>query len=284
MCRLYGLHANEPTRVECSLVHAQNALISQGVRDAEGLSHGHGWGLATYPDGWPKVEKKAWAAWHGEHFRKAAARAYGKSIIAHVRRATVGPPRLRNTHPFTHGQWAFAHNGTIPNFDAIRPRLLDAMDELHRSEIKGSTDSEHVFRYLLTLWEHCPARPLMETMKLGIANIVTWTRELVPSGTLGLNVLWSDGRHMVGTRINRSLWYLERDGAFECPMCRKPHIHHEAKMRYRAAEVASEPITQEAWRGVPNGTVFTIDPDMQIHFEPLIDVPLLEDAISSAIE
>lgn len=279
MCRLYGLHANEPTRVECNLVHAQNALIAQGFQDAEGLSHGHGWGLATYPDGWPKLEKQAWAAWHGEHFKRAAARAYGKSIIAHVRRATVGPPNLRNTHPFIHGKWAFAHNGTIPSFDAIRPRMLEAMDELHRSEIKGSTDSEYVFRYLLTLWEYHPDRSLMETMKLAVANIVAWMHELAPSGRLGLNVLWSDGAHMVGTRINRTLWYLEREGLSECPVCGKSHVHHHAPTRYRAAEVASEPITDEMWRGVPNGTVFAIDPDMKIHFEPLVDVPLLDTAI-----
>ena len=279
MCRLYGLHANEPTRVECSLVHAQNSLIAQGFEDSEGLSHGHGWGLATYPDGWPKVEKQAWAAWHGEHFKKAAARAYGKSTIAHVRRATVGPPMLRNTHPFTHGKWAFAHNGTIPNFDSIRPRMLDAMDELHRTEIKGSTDSEHVFRLLLTFWEHHPERSLMETMKQAVSNIVVWVKEHAPTGQLGLNVLWSDGEHMVGTRINRTLWYLEREGPFVCQVCGKPHVHHQTGTRYLAAEVASEAITEEEWRGVPNGTVFAIDPDLKIHFEPLLDVPLLDQAI-----
>lgn len=279
MCRLYGFHANEPTKIECSLVHAQNALITQGIRDAEGLSHGHGWGLAAYPDGWPKVEKQAWAAWHGEHFKKAAARAYAKSIIAHVRRATVGPPRLRNTHPFTHGQWAFAHNGTIPNFDEVRPKMLDAMDPLHRSEIKGSTDSEHVFRYLLTLWGHHPERPLLETLRLGITNVVAWTKEIAPAAKPGLNLLWSDGLHMVGSRINRTLWFLERDGPFVCEICGKSHIHHETSKHYMAAEVASEPITHEKWLGIPNGTVFTVDPDIKIHFEPLMDVPLLESAV-----
>ena len=47
MCRLYAMRANEPTRVECSLVHAQNALMQQSQLDAEGLVHGHGWGVRT---------------------------------------------------------------------------------------------------------------------------------------------------------------------------------------------------------------------------------------------
>ena len=62
MCRLYGFRASEPTRVECSLVHAQNALMEQSRMDLEGLTHGHGWGVAEHPDGVPFVEKQAWAA------------------------------------------------------------------------------------------------------------------------------------------------------------------------------------------------------------------------------
>ena len=37
MCRLYGFRANEPTKVECTLVHAQNALIVQSREDLAGL-------------------------------------------------------------------------------------------------------------------------------------------------------------------------------------------------------------------------------------------------------
>lgn len=33
MCRLYGFLANERTKVECSLVHAQNALLHQSRAD-----------------------------------------------------------------------------------------------------------------------------------------------------------------------------------------------------------------------------------------------------------
>ena len=81
MCRLYGFHANEQTKVECGLVIAQNALLDQGIKDSEGLTHGHGWGIGAYPDGVPKVVKQSWAVWHGEHFKKAAARIYSKTVI-----------------------------------------------------------------------------------------------------------------------------------------------------------------------------------------------------------
>jgi glutamine amidotransferase len=277
MCRLYGFRANEPTRVECSLVHAQNALMAQSRMDQAGLTHGHGWGLAEHPDGVPFVEKQAWAAYHGEQFKKTAARVYARSVIAHVRRATVGPPGIENTHPFVHGVWLFAHNGTVPNFELVRERLLEELDPLHRTEIRGSTDSEHVFRYLMTLWEQAPGRPLMETLRLCLEQVIAWSREIDPEPAISLNVLWADGSHLVGSRLNRTLWYLERDGLVQCEICGRSHVHHDAKQHYRAVEIASEPITGERWLQVPNGTVFAVDPDFRLHI-----VPFGPDAITAA--
>ncbi|MGC2409226.1 MAG: class II glutamine amidotransferase [Methyloceanibacter sp.] len=268
MCRLYGLHANEPTRIECSLVRAQNALMEQSRKDLEGLTHGHGWGLAAYPDGVPFVEKQAWAAYHAEHFKKTAARIYSRSVIAHVRRATVGPPGIENTHPFVHGVWLFAHNGTVPNFDQVRECLIEELDPLHRTEIKGSTDSEHVFRYLLTLWEHEPERPLVETLRRGLERVIDWCREIDPNRRIGLNVLWTDGERMVGSRLNRSLWYLERAGLVRCEICGQTHVHHSPKQHHRGVEIASEPITNERWLQIPNGTVFSVDPDFRLNVVP----------------
>ncbi|MEM8752717.1 MAG: class II glutamine amidotransferase, partial [Pseudomonadota bacterium] len=105
MCRLYALHATETTKVECGLVRAQNALMVQSQGDAEGLVHGHGWGVADYPDGAPVIERQTWAAWKGERFAKAAARTYARTVVAHVRKATVGPAHIDNTHPFVFGRY-----------------------------------------------------------------------------------------------------------------------------------------------------------------------------------
>ncbi|MDH3248724.1 MAG: class II glutamine amidotransferase, partial [Acidimicrobiia bacterium] len=118
MCRLYGFRATQPTRVECTLVHAQNALMVQSRTDATGRSHAHGWGIAVYENHLPSVSREAWDAYQNEAFRDAAARVYSETVLAHVRRATVGAASIENTHPFVHEEWSFAHNGTIPNFDS----------------------------------------------------------------------------------------------------------------------------------------------------------------------
>lgn len=286
MCRLYGFRATEPTKVECSLVRAQNALMAQSLRDmSEGLSHGHGWGVVSYPDGLPHVERQAWAAYHGEHFKKVAARAYSRTVLAHVRRATVGPPGIENTHPFLHGRWAFAHNGTVPNFERVRMRMVEAMSPLHRNEIHGTTDTEHVFRLFMSLHDQSAGGPLLESLRVGLKLVIDWCREIDPGAEIGLNVVWTDGEELVGSKWGRPLWYLERDGLHVCEICGESHVHHHLGIPYRAVEVASEPITSETWLAVPDRTVYAVDPDMRIRFEPLEEValPLVANPTSGSV-
>lgn len=270
MCRLYAMHANEPTRVECGLVKAQNALMVQSQGDLQSYAHGHGWGVADYADGLPMIEKQTWAAFHGEHFARKAARVYARTVVAHVRRATVGGTSMENTHPFHHGKWIFAHNGTVPNFEQVRMKMLDHIDPLHRSEIMGTTDSEHIFRYLLSLFLQHPERGLPTTVQTGLRQIVAWSAEVDPSARAGLNIVLTDGDHMVGSRYNRSLVGLRREQVFVCPICGKTHVHHKAQTSYRALEIASEPVThEEDWKDVPDKTVFCVNDDYTLQLRPL---------------
>ena len=270
MCRLYAMHANEPTKVECGLVKAQNALMAQSQSDMQGYSHGHGWGVADYPDGVPMIEKQVWAAFHGEHFSRKAARVYAKTVVAHVRRATVGGTSIENTHPFHYGRWIFAHNGTIPNFDEVRMKMLDHIDPLHRTEIAGTTDSEHIFRYLMSLFLHHPERGLLATVRAGLERVLAWSAAVDPTARVGLNIVLTDGEHMIGSRYNRSLYYLNRDNVFHCPICERLHVHHSPKTDYQAIEIASEPVTfVDDWYEVPNKTVFRVAEDYRLDMEPL---------------
>ena len=103
----------------------------------------------------------------------------------------------------------------------------------------------------------------------GTAGCIGGCREIDPDRAISLNLLWTDGGQLVGSRLNRTLWYLERDGIVPCEICGEPHVHHDPKQHYRAVEIASEPITHENWLQVPNGTVFAVDPDFRLHIEPL---------------
>lgn len=269
MCRLYGFRATEPTKVECTLVHAQNALMAQSRADLTGTSHAHGWGVAAYENRHPHIERRAWAAYHGEHFARAAARVYSGTVLAHVRRATVGSPGLSNTHPFTHEHWAFAHNGTVPHFDRVRSVLIDRMDPRHREAIGGETDSEHMFRYAMSLIDGAAGNSLVDVLRRIVKEIVDCCQLIDPEARIGLNLLITDGICLAGTRLGRTLYYVERDGIYDCEICGFPHIHHDPKRDYAALVVASEPITHEAWHEIPESSVWEVDATAELTIEPL---------------
>ncbi|GAB4356434.1 MAG: class II glutamine amidotransferase [Oricola sp.] len=278
MCRLYAMRANEPTRVECSLVHAQNALMQQSRGDAEGLVHSHGWGVADYSDTVPLIEKQTWAAWHGEHFRRTAARVYARTVVAHVRQATVGAVTTENTHPFSNGRWIFAHNGSIHDFPRVRDRMIEHIDPALRNDIKGETDSEHIFYFLLTLHLRHPERPLMETVGRGLRRIIQWSQETGAAEPPGLNVVMTDGDRLVGSRYNRTLWHLVRSEITVCGICGRKHVQHETGRAYHAVEIASEPISGENWQPFANGVVYSIDENCHFEIEPIPDSAALQPA------
>ncbi len=269
MCRLYGFRATEPTKVECTLVHAQNALMVQSRADLSGQCNAHGWGVATYEDGQPHVERQAWAAYYGEHFRRAAARIFSRQVLAHVRHATVGTPKIENTHPFVDGRWAFIHNGTVPGFDRLRQRLLAFLPQTRRGAILGDTDSEHVFHYLRELQSRAAGRAPLEVLRHGLRQIIEWCAEIDPSARIGLNVILTDGEQMLGSRFGRTLYYAEREGVHDCEICGFPHIHHDPRQPYRAVVIASEPISHEHWSEVPERSVYRVGHDFRLTIEEL---------------
>ena len=269
MCRLYGFCATERTKVECTLVHAQNALMVQSEADRSGKSHANGWGVATFDGGAPHIERQAWAAYHGEHFRRAAAGIYSTQVLAHVRRATVGTPDLVNTHPFSDDGWVLAHNGTVPHFDRIRPLLLGRIPAERQRLIAGQTDSEHIFHLIRARQTAHPDRPAFGIVR----EIANWLAALVqehdPAARLGLNLILANGHEMVGTRIGRPLHYVERNGVRDCEICGFPHVHHDPRKDYRALVVASEPISHEVWKELPDRSVYRVGAGCRIAWEPL---------------
>lgn len=273
MCRLYGFLATESTKVECTLVHAQNALLHQSREDLSGKSHSDGWGISCYPDGQPVCERRATPAHEDIWFSTTAERIYSHAVVAHVRRATVGGPQLENTHPFTFGCWSFAHNGTLTEFKRLEPRMREETDAALLPCRRGTTDSEQIFYWLLSRMRERgmsieePAvdrEQLMRVVAGGVRNLADRCREIAAEPPQ-LNWLLTDGRLLVASRWNHSLHWVQREGVHDCEICGIPHIKHDPRSNYRAVVVASEPISHEPWQEVPDHSVLAIDAEVRPH-------------------
>lgn len=270
MCRLYGFRASHPTRMECELLEAQNALILQSRLDETGEGNPDGWGIGLVTaDGALTCARQAQPAYESEAFRLDALLAAGVTGLAHVRNATVGLPSPVNTHPFRAGDSMLAHNGDVGAFDQVRPHLLAAMGDADRLAIAGETDSEHVFHLLLSRHAEAPTRALGEVLRATAQDIETWVRDADRKAELALNLLWTVGPALAGTRYDVSLYYTERQVPYDCPMCGECHAEVPQGQPYRAVVVASEPITDERWQEIPDRSVFSIDDAIAIDIAPL---------------
>ncbi len=285
MCRLYGFRANEETKVECTLAHAQNALMLQSRADLRGKSHPDGWGVGVYHNTHPEIFRSAAAAYEDLHFNATVERLYSRTVLAHVRRATVGEPSLLNCHPFSHGHWTLAHNGTVTGFERLRDTLVrETRPDLQRQR-RGVTDSEQVFYWLLSRMARAnlppekPCRDLPALSRVVAASVVELAQRSQQAGAddpAQLNFLLSDGHILLATCWNHTLYLVRREGIRDCEICGIPHVHHQSATDYRAVVIASEPISQEPWRAVANKSLVAVDgtirPEIQ-EIEALVAAP-----------
>lgn len=279
MCRLYGFRGTAPTKLDCSLVRAQNALMAQSRQDRRGLSNADGWGIGFFEEGQPVIEKCDTAAYEDQRFTEAAGRVNSPTVLAHVRKATVGGARLANTHPFAHGVWCFAHNGTLAAFDRVAPGLEQEVGRELLGSRNGTTDSELIFLWLMSRMvqagikadETCDEPDRLTTLLAELVPLLAArSQEAGADEPAKLNLLLTDGVTLIASRFGNTLFALTRTGVRDCEICGVPHVDKELADGYRAAVVASEPITQEIWEEIPENNIVTIGADADIHICPLV--------------
>jgi len=120
---------------------AQNGAVKPNRTEG----HLDGWGvagfLATYPTMFEKSKNNVLT--EKDLYENAINKveiSKSKFTIVHFRKASEGKIRLENTHPFIHGEWVFAHNGTVLEKEKL-PVIYNFCN--------GTTDSELLFNYII---------------------------------------------------------------------------------------------------------------------------------------
>ena len=142
MCRLLGWATRRPA----SLL---DLLGEKDLYDFTELSckHADGWGLAHSNGTGVEVHKQPDAARTSDDFARWSQQGVTDLGLVHLRWATLGlGVRPENTHPFTDGRLAFAHNGSIMPPAGIDRLLSPKAKQLRR----GDTDSERYFLAVLS--------------------------------------------------------------------------------------------------------------------------------------
>jgi predicted glutamine amidotransferase len=257
MCRLFGLRANQPVDVEFSLATGPKTVQKLGEE------HPNGWGIGWYEGSSPVVTKEPISAAESKELRRAAAHVHSRIVIAHVRKATCGEVSEVNCHPFRYNDWLFAHNGWVKD----RESLLSKLDVTHRAAIRGETDSEVYFHWVIQNVEKTGT--VLEGLRSALQEVTNYT---------GLNFILADGTNLYAYRnASRSpnyysLFFLTRDpegsGFEELHSHEVQALIQSKRLRgEKAVLVCSEQLTNESWQEIPFGGLLVVGDDLSTRIE-----------------
>jgi len=153
MCRLMA-YKGTPIIMDKLLYQPKNSLVNQSIhaREIEEPLNGDGFGVGWYV---PELNYEPITfvsvnpAWSNRNLRNLAPKIKTDCMIAHVRAASVGDVSENNCHPFQYKNLLMAHNGGIEDFSKIKRAVREPLSDELYNWIKGQTDSEHIFAFML---------------------------------------------------------------------------------------------------------------------------------------
>jgi glutamine amidotransferase len=244
MCRLFGCRSREASGVAHEMLHGANSLRTQS------REHPDGWGLGWYEAGVPRVVRSLTPAHGDADFERLSHYVRALTVMAHVRKASIGKVAPENTHPFQRGPWLFAHNGTLPGWERARPLLEERIAPALREHVRGETDSERCFHLFLTRLHHAP------DAVTALAETVAAVREICagPTDKPSTTFLATDGNVMVACRSGRTL-FLSTDTTYVA----------------LASEDPGEPPPggRGAWELLPEDALVSVDADLRLRVTSL---------------
>jgi glutamine amidotransferase len=165
------------------------------------------------------------------------------AVIGDVRSLAQGRTVPENTQPFRYRTWTCAHRGSIERFDQIRPWIVNSIPNFLRRNIRGVTDSEHLFHLLLAfLYDEglldahdMPAELLARAMRNTFRTVQRFVND-AGGGESQLNLLATNGRLMVMAADSRPVYHTQLDGLHDCALCRQPPESWNAEPKRRDHE------------------------------------------------
>ncbi|KAG0675448.1 hypothetical protein C6P40_001827 [Pichia californica] len=245
-------------------------------------------------DNSPCLYKAITPAWNNLNLQRISEKTRSKLIFAHVRASTYGVLSETNCHPFTYKNLMFMHNGGISNFNKIKLRLINFIDEEYFLQIKGSTDSECCFALFLHCLKQngfnpdsgkvCDLLILRQSLVDTIQYIKNWVKEISNDPSL-LNFAITDGENIVVSRYVTS----KIDEAASLYFSTGSNFVEFAPGRFKMERmnksqnlvmIASEPLTFERndWISVPTNSTISIS-KLNVLLHPIIDEYYSEDPI-----
>jgi glutamine amidotransferase len=283
MCRLLA-YIGTPIIIDKLLYQPKNSLINQSInaREIEEPLNGDGFGLGWYV---PEVNYEpvtfvsVYPAWNNRNLRNLAPKIKTECLIAHVRAASVGDVSESNCHPFQYKNLLMMHNGGVENFSAIKRHIRAPLtDELY-NWIKGQTDSEHIFAFLLnhlfSNYRTISPESVVHAFEYTFSELKKMMKANGITEPAYLNMVITNGLFVVGTRYvsdpneDALTLYHSEGSKYVCEdgVCRMLNPEEQDQ----AVLIVSEKLTDVSndWKEVPKNHFVIVDQTLNVRLKPI---------------
>jgi len=284
MCRLLA-YKGTPIIMDDLLYKPKNSLVNQSInaREIEEPLNGDGFGVGWYV---PEINYEPITyvsvnpAWSNRNLKNLAPKIKVECMIAHVRAASVGEVSESNCHPFYYKNLLMAHNGGVEEFGKIKRHIREPLSDELYNWIKGQTDSEHIFAYLLNrlFSAHQPVSPeaVIDAFEYTFRDLKKMMAKYGILEPAYLNMVITNGLFVVATRY-----------------CTDPKeepltLYHSEGSRYvvedgitrleapadndHAVLVVSEKLTDDKnWTMIPPNHFVIVEQSLNVRVRPLKD-------------
>jgi predicted glutamine amidotransferase len=273
MSRLFAYVGNDQDRVKCALYPARSLLVA----DVAAASTFDAWGLGFYQGGEVLLQRRPKPPAEPVDFYALTRDLRTDVIIGHVRAGTIGQPKNENTHPFRFRSWLFAHHGTIPNFEQHKEELLSEVPDFLQRNIRGQTDSEHLFHMMLAF--------LHDETKLDDQNVsISLVRDAVQTSVARVQkvvgksaadamecaLALTNGRVLLATRHGAPVYLQQRQSLHDCAVCREPPPrdkrvdHDHLRSVLIVAALPEPPAADLKLTEVPDRSLLAVSHDLKV--------------------
>ena len=284
MCRLMA-YRGTPIIMDKLLYQPKNSLVNQSInaREIEEPLNGDGFGIGWYV---PEVNYEPVTfvsvnpAWSNRNLRNLAPKMKTECMIAHVRAASVGEVSESNCHPFQYKNLLMAHNGGVEQFSRIKRDIRTPLSDEMYNWIKGQTDSEHIFAFLLNelFKNHKTIHPdaVVDSFEITFRKVKELMKKHSIDEPAYLNMAFTNGLFIVATRYcsdpkEEPLTLYHSEGS--------RYVVDDGITRLEAPEdddqavlVVSEKLTDDAhWTMIPANHFVIVEQSLNVRVRPIHD-------------
>lgn len=282
MCR-FTYYTGAPISVADLVTQPENSLIHQSTHAQERPEplNGDGFGVGWYihDDPVPARFRSLTPAWNNANLAELARVTFSRTIMAHVRAATSGNFDVAqdNCQPFRHGPYAFMHNGHVQSFEKLRRPLMDSLSDANFADIRGNTDSEHLFALAMERLrghEHdLSCDRLAGALEWAIGRLLGLIATHASGSHAYLNLVLTDGVNAVACRFSTDPDYIDSLYVNEGSQYTCIDGHCEMTQQdgdERAVLISSEPLNPSPrWKAVGRNQVVLVSGDRSVSFREL---------------